>query len=95
MPKQRNPSETLIRVRVLPRSSRTEIAGKEDEVYRVKLTAPPVEGKANKALIDFLSKKTGLPKRKFRIVSGAHSRNKTLRIEGISRKEVTKFLESS
>jgi uncharacterized protein (TIGR00251 family) len=74
----------VIRVKVLPRSSRNEMAGKADGAYRIKLTAPPVEGKANKALINFLAKKTGLPKRKFQIVSGEHSRNKTVRIQTLS-----------
>lgn len=94
MPGERQKTETLIRVRVLPRSSRTEIAGKEDGVYRIKLTAPPVDGKANKALISFLSKKTRLPKKNFHIVSGEHARNKTIRIETVSMAEVTKCLES-
>ena len=85
----------VIRVKVLPRSSRTEIAGKTDGVYRIKLTAPPVEGKANKALINFLAKKTGLPKRKIQIVSGEHSRSKTIRIHTSSPSNIIKCLEEN
>ena len=85
----------MIRVKVLPRSSKTEIAGQADGVYRIKLTAPPVDGKANKALINFLAKKTGLPKRKFQIVSGEHSRNKTIRIHKVTAEDVMKSLEEN
>jgi len=53
--------ETVIKVKVLPRSSRTEILGKENDVYRVKITDPPVEGKANKALVTLLSENSGCP----------------------------------
>jgi len=87
--------ETVIQVKVVPRSSRTEIAGKTDGVYRIKLTAPPVEGKANKALVNFLAKKTGLPKRKFQIISGEHSRNKTIRIQNGSSENILKRLEKN
>ena len=90
-----NPVGAVIRVKVLPRSSKTEIAGKADGVYRIKLTAPPVDGKANKALINFFAKKTGLPKRKFQIVSGEHSRNKTIRIDTVSPENTMKCLEEN
>ena len=83
----------MIRVKVLPRSSRTEIAGKTDGIYRIKLTAPPVEGKANKALINFLAKKTGSPKQKIKIIKGEHSRNKTIRIENLPSDGILKYLD--
>ena len=82
----------MIRVKVLPRSSRTELVGKTDGVYRIKLTAPPVDGKANKALVTFLAKKTGLPKGKIQIVSGEHSRSKTIRIHTPSPLKTIKLL---
>ena len=81
-------SKTIIRVKVLPRTSKNQIVGKEGGVFKVKLTAPPVEGKANKALIQFLAKKLGLPKRDIEIVSGEHSREKSLKINGLSVDEV-------
>ena len=90
-----NPVGAVIRVKVLPRSSKTEIAGKADGVYRIKLTAPPVDGKANKALINFLAKKTGLPKKNFKIISGEHSRNKTISIHEVTSEEVMKSLGNS
>ena len=90
-----NPVGAVIRVKVLPRSSKTEISGKADGVYRIKLTAPPVDGKANKALINFLAKKTGLPKKIFEIVSGEHSRNKIIRIHNVTSEDVMKSLGDS
>ncbi len=88
MPRERKEAETVIRVKVLPRSSKCAISGKVEGAYRIKLTAPPVKGKANQALIGFLAKKTGLPKRNIEIISGKQSRNKTVRIKSPWGKEV-------
>jgi len=87
-------AETVIKVKVLPRSSRTEIAGRENDVYRVKLTDPPVEGRANKALIAFLAEKLGVPKRDIEIVSGKTGRLKTIRIRGLTAVEIAQALEA-
>jgi hypothetical protein len=87
--------ETAIKVKVLPRSSRTEIAGRENDLYRVKLTDPPVEGRANKALIALLAEKLGVPKRDIEIVSGKTGRVKTVRIRGMSEGAVTQALEEA
>lgn len=87
-------AETVIKVKVLPRSSRTEIAGGENDVYRVKLTDPPVEGRANKALIAFLAEKLGVPKRDIEIVSGKTGRLKTVRINGMSERAVATALKA-
>ena len=86
--------QTEIKVRVLPKSSRTQIIGIEDETYKVKLTAPPVEGKANKALIELLARRFGIGKGRVEIVSGRRSRLKTVRIYGLSSEEVTSFMGS-
>ena len=84
--------QTEIKVRVLPRSSRIEIIGIEDDTYKVKLTAPPVEGKANKALIGVLARRLGIGKGRVEIVSGDGSRLKTIRIHGLSAEEVSSFM---
>ena len=84
--------ETVIKVKLIPRSSRNEIIGKENDVVKVKLTAPPVEGKANKALVQFLAKKLGKPKRDVEIVSGERSRLKSIRVHGLSIEEVMERL---
>ena len=73
---------TRIRVRVLPRSSKNEVCGLENDVLKVKLTAPPVEGKANRALIALLSDKLRIPKSCIHITSGKSARTKTIQIQG-------------
>jgi uncharacterized protein (TIGR00251 family) len=85
--------QTEIKVRVLPKSSRTEIIGIEGDTYKVKLTAPPVEGKANKALIELLAGRLRIGKGRVDIVSGNRSRLKTVRIHGLSSEEVTSLME--
>ena len=87
-------AEIVIKVKVLPRSSRTEIAGRENDVYKVKLTDPPVEGRANKALIAFLAEKLGVPKRDIEMVSGKTGRLKTIRIRGLTAGEIAQALEA-
>jgi len=72
-----------IKVRLLPRSSREEVVGKEGELYRIKVTAPPVDGKANAALVKLLAKKLRVPKKNIAILSGDTSRVKTIRIDNL------------
>ena len=87
------PKKTAIDVKVIPRSSKDEIVGKKDGVYRIKLTAPAIEGKANKALLKLLAKKLGLPKREIRIISGERSRMKSIRIDRLTLEQVKKLLQ--
>ena len=82
--------ETVIRVKVLPRSSANQLEGPNNGIYKVKLTAPPVEGKANKALHQFLAKKLGIAKSNIEIVSGEKAKEKLIKIYGLSGKELNK-----
>jgi uncharacterized protein (TIGR00251 family) len=86
---------TIIRVKVLPRSSRDEIAGVEDGIVRIKLTAPPVQGKANKALIKLLAKHLGVPKQSIAIVAGERARLKSVAIEGVKLVDLEKPFQDS
>lgn len=70
-------------VRVQPRASRTEVAGTHQGALKVRLQAPPVEGAANEALVDFLADSLGVPRRMVEIVSGASSRTKVVEVAGI------------
>ena len=81
-----------ILVKVLPRSSKNQIIGEEQGVFKVKLIAPPVEGRANKALQKLLAKRLGVPKGDIRIVSGERSRIKSINIAGLSFKSVNSLL---
>ncbi|MGZ8846576.1 MAG: DUF167 domain-containing protein [Pyrinomonadaceae bacterium] len=72
----------IFAVRVVPRASRSEIAGEYDGALRVRIAAPPVEGAANRELIRLLAKTFKLPKNAIEIVSGAGSKSKIVRIQG-------------
>lgn len=74
----------LLKVRVQPRSSRSEFVVEPDGRVRVALTAPPVGGAANQALCDYLAKVFDIPRRSITVVRGDKARDKTVRIEGLS-----------
>jgi len=80
-------------VRVIPRAKKNETVGVQEGALRIRLTAPPVEGAANKALIDFLAQKLGVRRRQVEIISGVKSRSKVIRISGLSPAEVRRRLE--
>ena len=67
----------LIRIKIVPNSSKNDLII-EDEFVKVKVTAQPIENKANKALIEFLSKRFKVPKTSIEIVKGDTSKEKTL-----------------
>ena len=72
----------LVKIRLTPRSSRNEIGSTlPDGTLKVKVTAPPVEDKANEALLDFLSQEWDLPISSLSILRGEHSRLKIVQIE--------------
>ena len=83
---------TDIRIKLTPRSSKNEILGREGEGYKVKVTSPPVEGMANKALIALLAQKLGVPKRDIEITGGKSSRMKTVRIHGLTEADIARAM---
>ena len=72
-----------IKIKVEPRSSKSGIVGLYGDALKVKLTSPPVDGKANKELVEVLAKECGIRKGDIEIVSGKSSKNKLVRIAGI------------
>ncbi|NPA26597.1 MAG: DUF167 domain-containing protein [Chloroflexi bacterium] len=79
---------TALTVRVVPRASRNEIAEiMADGTLRIRLTAPPVDQKANEALVDFLAKVLGVARSKIEIVAGHTSRQKLVSILDLSPQE--------
>jgi uncharacterized protein (TIGR00251 family) len=84
--------EARIRVRLTPRAARDEIAGWQDDVLRVRVTAPPVEGRANAALAALLAGALGLPKSRVGVIAGTRGREKTVAIEGLSQDEALQRL---
>lgn len=79
---------TTLSVRVLPRSSKEGVAGFSEGVARIRLTAPPLENRANEALVLFLSRELDVPRRRVEIVAGARGRNKVVRVQGITEEEL-------
>ena len=75
-------------IQVIPHASRAEIAGVQEGAFKIKVTAPPVEGAANEACIKLLAKELGLKKSQMEISSGAKSRKKTVMIKDISKAEL-------
>jgi uncharacterized protein len=79
-------------VRVTPRASRNQIVGVEGGALKIKLTAPPVEGAANAALIQVIAEWLGVRKSVVSIRSGDQTRQKLVRVEGVSREQVLQAL---
>jgi len=73
-----------LNIKVEPRSSRAGIVGPYGDALKVKLTSPPVEGKANKELIEVLAKEFRITKKDVEIISGQSSKNKIVRLTGVS-----------
>ncbi len=82
----------VLNLRIVPNSSKNEIIYSQD-MFKVKITAQPIDGKANKALVEFLSKQFKIPKSSFEIVRGQTSKDKTIFIK-ISDDEKIKEIKS-
>ncbi|MFA6172394.1 MAG: DUF167 domain-containing protein [Kiritimatiellales bacterium] len=82
----------LLPVRAVPRASKNEIQGVHGDALKVRLQAPPVEGKANQALIRFLSDALDISRSQISVASGETGRNKTVLITGLSKTELLKRL---
>ena len=74
----------VLDVRVIPRAGKSGVAGTRGDALLVRLNAPPVDGAANAELIDVLADVLGVPRRAVSIVSGERSRQKRVRIEGVT-----------
>ncbi|MFZ0430821.1 MAG: DUF167 domain-containing protein [Acidobacteriota bacterium] len=82
------PGSVCFQVHLQPRASRDEVAGLHGDAVKIRLTSPPLENRANRHLIDFLAKILDLPKSNLAIVSGHHSRSKTVAVTGVSEAEL-------
>ena len=82
-------------VKVHPRAKKNAITGELGDVLKVSLTAPPIDGKANQACIEFFANLLKVPRASVTIASGESSRNKVIRVAGLSAEEVRRQLGSS
>ncbi len=83
----------LIKLYVQPKSSRAAIVGIHDDMVKLCITAAPVDGKANKAVIAFMAKFLHVPKKEVNIISGERSRKKHCVIGCLSEKDVRERIE--
>ena len=74
---------TDLAIRVQPRAKRTEVAGEREGAVVIRVSAPPVDGKANEAVCRLIAKRLGVPVRAVRIVRGETGRDKVVRVEGV------------
>ena len=80
-------------VRVQPRASRDEIAGEWQDALKIRLTAPPVDDRANEALRRLLATRLKVPLSAVRIAAGEHSRTKRVEIQGVTATQILALLE--
>jgi uncharacterized protein (TIGR00251 family) len=77
-------SRLTFAVKVITRASKSEIAGEYNRALRIRLAAPPVDGAANRELIRLLAKNLKVPQNAVEIISGAASKHKIIRVQGVS-----------
>ena len=84
----------VFKVQVVPRSSRSEVAGEHNGSLRVRVSSPPVEGAANKELTQVLAKAFKVSRSAVSIMSGENSRLKQVSIEGVTSSDLSELLKS-
>lgn len=81
---RKDENDVLLTVRIVPRASKTEVAGMHGDALKIRVKAPPVDGKANLALREFIADTLDVPLGAVAIVSGETGRQKILRVTGAS-----------
>ena len=84
IPFRESRDEVSFAIRVHPRAKKDAITGELGDALKVSLTAPPIEGRANDACIEFFAKLLKLPRSSVTIASGLSSRNKVIRVAGVT-----------
>ena len=77
-------ASTRLRLRVSPGASTTALAGQHGDAWKIRVAAPPEDGKANEAVLRLLAERLELPRSSVRLVSGTSGRDKIVELEGIS-----------
>ncbi len=84
--------DVVLTLHIQPGAKRTEVAGTHGDALKIRLAAPPVDGKANEALIAFVAKALGVPKSRVELVAGHASRAKRLRVADVAAETVAAAL---
>ena len=82
------PDGAILNLRIVPRASKNAFQGEHGDALKVRLSAPPVDGAANAALIEFLAEAFDLPRTRVQLLSGQTSRNKRVRLAGVSAAQI-------
>jgi hypothetical protein len=82
----------ILQIRVQPRAKRNRLARGPQGEWKLHLAAPPVEGKANQACIEFFARGLGIAKSRVRLLSGERSRLKRMELDGITEAEFLRFV---
>jgi uncharacterized protein (TIGR00251 family) len=82
-------------VRVIPNARRTEFSGRRDGELVLRLNAPAVEGKANKAAVEFIAKSFSVARSRVRLIAGEKTRHKVFELEGVESADVESKLGTS
>jgi uncharacterized protein len=85
--------DVVLTLHIQPGAKKTEVAGAHGEALKVRLNAPPVDGKANEALIAFLAERLGVPKARVVLEAGQTSRSKRVRVVGVTAEAVVATLK--
>jgi uncharacterized protein (TIGR00251 family) len=85
---ERQPQTITLSVRVIPRAKRNAVTKIEDGNIKVHVTAPPEDGRANEAVVETLAEWLGVKRRQIAIVTGTTSRNKIVRLTGVSQEHI-------
>jgi len=80
----------ILQLQVQPRAKRNRLVRQQEE-WKLQLTAPPIEGKANQACIEFLAQGLGIARSRVRLLAGEKSRHKRIELEGVTEEEFLKF----
>jgi uncharacterized protein (TIGR00251 family) len=91
---QNSPAGVTFAVRIHPRAKKNAITGKVGDALKLALTAPPVDGKANEACLEFFAKFLKVPRSSVTIAAGLTSRNKVIRVAGLTVQQVRERLGS-
>ena len=82
----------MLSLHVQPGAKRTEVVGLHGDALKIRLAAPPVDGKANECLLEYVADTLNVPKRQVTLVSGQSSRSKRVAVVGISADEIERKL---
>ena len=93
IPVQETATGVTFAIKVHPRAKKNAITGEIGDAFKVALTAPPVDGKANEACVEFFAKLLKVPRSSVTIASGQTSRNKVVRVAGLTAQQVREYLE--